>query len=121
MPILGLLCLAWIVSIWINLTVLMVFTYRNIDSLENRLSGCQCIDDTRRIWGEGFVGRQMRLNMVLMVTYMHGILYRRGDITKNAHLSIPRQLKWWIWGIYGWTATNMAALAVVCYSIKMAG
>jgi len=108
------------ISTWLNLIVLMWFTYKNIDFLEDRLSGCRCISDTRGIWQGGFVGRHMRFNMIFMVTYMPGIMYRQGHITKDAHLHIPRHLKWRIWGIYAWLFTNMSAMAVLCYFIKSA-
>lgn len=119
MPILGLLCFAWGVSVWLNLIVMMWFTYKNIDLLEDRLSGCRCISDTRGLWQGGIVGRHMRLNMVLMVTYMPGPMYRRGHITENAHLNIPRRLKWCTWGLYIWLSLNMICMAILCYAIKI--
>lgn len=118
MPVLGLLCLFWGVSMWSNLILLMCFTYKQIDLLEKRLSGCRCISDTKTLWQGGIFGRHMRLNMVFMVIYMPGVMYRKGHITKDAHLNIPRRLKWWIWGLYGWLLTNVSAMAALYYVIK---
>lgn len=106
------------VSLWTNLIVLILFTYNKIDFLEQRLSGCRCISDTKTLWQGGFFARHMRLNMVFMVTYLPGIMHRRGHITKDAHLNIPLRLKWWIWGIYFWLFSNSCAMAVLCYLIK---
>ncbi|RJX82116.1 hypothetical protein D3M70_07690 [Pseudomonas sp. LS-2] len=94
------------------------FTYKKIDFLEERLLGCRCITDTKNLWQGGFIGRHMRLNMVFMVTYMPGIMHRRGLITENAHLNIPRYLRGWIWGIYLWLFSNGIAMAILCYLIK---
>jgi len=106
------------VSTWLNLITLMWFTYKNLDFLEDCLSDCRCVSDTRTIWQGGVVGRHMRLNMVFMVTYMPGFFFRRGDITKDAQLNIPHHLKWWIWCLHGWLVTNGGAMAVLCYLIK---
>jgi len=120
MPTLGILCLVWGISIWLNIIFLMVFTYKKIELLENCLSDCRCIAEIRAIWQGGIVGRHMRLNMVFMVTYMPEFFFRRGDITKDAHLKIPRHLKWCIWCLHGWIFANVAAMAVLCYLIKNA-
>jgi hypothetical protein len=67
------------VSLWTNLIVLIWFTYSKIDFLEQRLSGCRCISDTKTLWQGGVFARHMRLNMVFMVTYLPGIMHRRGQ------------------------------------------
>ena len=114
----GLLGLTLIISIWINILVMAWFTYRNINHLENRLSNCKCISDTKALWQGGLIGRQMRLNMVVTVITLPKAMYRRGDITKNAHHSVPLQLKLRTWGIYSWLFVNCTCLATLAWLIK---
>lgn len=52
--------------------------------------------------------------------YMPGVMYRRGDITKNAHLNIPLQLRRKIWAIYIWLFVNAGFLAALYYAVKIA-
>lgn len=52
--------------------------------------------------------------------YMPGVMYRRGDITKNAHLNIPLQLRRKIWAIYIWPFVNAGFLAALYYAVKIA-
>jgi len=77
------------VSIWLNITILMVFTYKKIEFLKDRLSDCRCIAEIRAIWQGGIVGRHMRLNMVFMAKCMPGFFVRRGDMTKKCSLQYP--------------------------------
>lgn len=114
----GLLGLTLIISTWINNLVMAWFTYRNINHLENRLSNCKCISDTKALWQGGLIGRQMRLNMVVTVITLPKAMYRRGHITKNAHHSVPLQLRLRIWGIYSWLFVNCTCLAILAWLIK---
>jgi hypothetical protein len=52
--------------------------------------------------------------------YMPGVMYRRGDITKNAPLNIPLQLRRKIWAIYIWLFVNVGFLAALYYAVKIA-
>jgi hypothetical protein len=50
--------------------------------------------------------------------YMPRIMYRRGDITENAHLNIPAHLRRRMWAIHTWLVINCIFLAALCYAIK---
>lgn len=118
MPILGILCLLWAISMWVNLIVMMRFTYKNIDAIEWHLSDCKGVAATRNLWQGGVIGRQMRLSIIFAIMYMPGIMYRRGDITENAHLNIPRHLRKKIWAIYIWLFINGGCLAALYYAVS---
>lgn len=114
----GPLGLILITSMWINIFVMIWFTHKYINHLESLLSDCKCISDTRALWQGGLIGRHMRLNMVVTVITLPREMYRRGHAPRNAHLCVPRHLKWWIWVIYGWLFVNCFCLAVLVWVIK---
>jgi hypothetical protein len=116
---LGVSSIVLIVSMWANLLIMMWFTYRNIEYLEDKLSDCRCINDFRAIWQGGIIGRHMRFNMVMMVITFPNAMYRRGDSTQDAHDRIPLRLKRWIWGIYIWLFLNGFCLTLLAYLIKV--
>ena len=116
---LGISSLILTCSMWCNLILLMCFTYRNIEYLEDKLSDCRCINDFRAIWQGGIIGRHMRFNMVMMVITFPNAMYRRGDSTQDAHDRIPLRLKRWIWGIYIWLFLNGFCLTLLAYLIKV--
>lgn len=118
MPIFVVLGLAWLISSWINLMAMGWFTYKNIDVLEEHLSDCQGVTNTRNLWQGGVIGRQMRLSIIFAIMYMPRIMYRRGDITQDAHLRIPFRLRRHIWGLHIWLFINGGALAALCYAIE---
>jgi hypothetical protein len=76
------------------------FCYRKIEVIESYLNGCKCICDARSIWGDGIIGRQMRMNMVSVVLTFPHLMYRRGDISKDANLRVPPHLRAWILWLY---------------------
>jgi len=118
MPVSGLLCLAWMVSMGINLIVMMRFTHKNIENIEQYLSDCKGIINTRTLWGSGVWGRHVRLSIIFATLYMPGIMFRRGDITENAHLNIPLYFRRRIWALNVWLLINCAWLAVLYYAVK---
>ena len=118
MPVLAILVLIWFVSNVINLLVLIRFTYKNLDIIEDHLSDCQGVVNTRNLWGGGVIGRHMRLSIIFAGMWMPKIMFRRGDFTKNAHLNIPRHLRLRIWGINIWLIFNCTCIAVLSYAIK---
>jgi len=109
-----------LVSVWVNLIVLMRFTYKNIEIIEGYLPDCRSVIDTKNLWGGGVAGRHMRLSMIFAAMWMPGIMYRRGYVTKNAHLNIPRPLRRRIWRLNIWLITNCAWAAVLYYAIESA-
>jgi hypothetical protein len=118
MPLVVVLGLIWLISSWINLVVMARFAYKNIDALEHSLSDCQGVTNTRNLWQGGIVGRHMRLSIIFAIMYMPRIMYRRGDITENAHLNIPRHLRKKIWAIYIWLFINGGCLAALYYAVS---
>jgi hypothetical protein len=115
---LGVWGLILLVSVWVNLIVLMRFTYKNIEIIEGYLPECRSVIDTKNLWGGGVAGRHMRLSMIFAAMWMPGIMYRRGYVTKNAHLNIPRPLRRRIWRLNIWLITNCAWAAVLYYAIE---
>jgi hypothetical protein len=111
----GLLLLA---SVWINLIVLMRFTCKNLHIIEHHLSDCQGVINTRNLWGGGVIGRHMRLSIIFAGMWMPRIMHRRGDFTKDAHLNIPRRLRWRIWAVMVWLIINCMSMAVLYFAIK---
>jgi hypothetical protein len=118
MPLLVVLGLIWLISSWINLAVMARFAYKNIDTIEHSLSDCQGVTNTRNLWQGGILGRHMRLSIIFAIMYMPRIMYRRGDITQNAHLNIPAHLRRRMWAIHTWLVINCVFLAALCYAIK---
>jgi hypothetical protein len=118
MPILLVLILIWLFSTLINLIVIMRFTYKHIDTIEQYLTDCDGIVNTRSLWGGGVWGRHMRLSMIFAAMYMPGIMFRRGYITENAHLNIPLHIRQRIWAINIWLLINCTCMAVLYYSVK---
>lgn len=96
----GLLSLA--MSFWMFATILTmtIFCCRKIVIIESYLNDCRCISDARRIWGDGIIGRQMRINMVTVVLTFPNLMYLRGDISKDANLRVPPDLRVWILWLY---------------------
>lgn len=96
----GLLSLA--MSFWMIATILTMtfFCYRKIEIIESYLNDCKCICDARSIWGDGIIGRQMRMNMVTVALTFPHLMYRREDISKDANLRVPRNLRTWILWLY---------------------
>lgn len=117
MPIILASGLTWFMSTLLNLIVMARFGHKNLDIIERYLSDCPGVINTRNIWGGGIIGRHMRLSMIFAFMYMPGIMYRRGDITENAHLNIPRSLRRRIWAIYIWLLLNCGCLAILNYAI----
>ncbi|RAU45852.1 hypothetical protein DBY65_002665 [Pseudomonas sp. RIT412] len=117
MPTVIVLSLIWLISSWANLTVLVWFTYKNIDILESHLSDCAGVTATRNLWQGGVIGRQMRLSIIFAIMYMPKVMHRRGDITRDAHLNIPQHLRRRIWTIHIWLLINGFFLAALCYAI----
>lgn len=115
---LGISSLILFFSMWINIVLMVWFTYRNIEYFEHPLSDCSSITDFRNIWQGGVIGRHMRFNLVMVITFPNA-MYRRGDITKDAHRRIPLRLKRWIWGIYVLLYINGFCLALLGYLIKV--
>jgi len=108
----------WLTSSCLNLIAMMWFAYKNIDVIEQHLSDCEGITATSNLWQGGVIGRHMRLSIIFATMYMPGVMYRRGDITKDAHLNIPFQLRRKIWAIYIWLFINAGFLAVLCYAVE---
>ncbi len=96
----GLLSLA--MSFWMIATILTmtIFCYRKIEIIESYLNDCKCICDARRMWGDGIIGRQMRMKMVTAALTFPNLMYLRGDISKDANLRVPRNLRTWILWLY---------------------
>lgn len=96
----GLLSLA--MSFWMIATILTmtIFCYQKIEIIESYLNDCRCISDARRMWGDGIIGRQMRMNMVTVVLTFPRLMHHRGDISKDANLRVPRHLRIWILWLY---------------------
>jgi hypothetical protein len=117
--VLGTSCFVLLLSMWTNIIIMVWFTYKNIEHLEHLLSDCRCINDFRAIWQGEIIGRHMRFNMVMMVITFPSAMYRRGDITQDAHHRIPLRLKRRIWRIYIWLFLNGFSLALLAYLIKV--
>ena len=118
MPLFAISTLLWLISTTINLIVMTWFAYKKIDLLEQYLSDCKGVMETKILWRGGVKGRQMRLSMVFAFMYMPGVWYRRGDITKDAHLNIPRRLRREVWVIYIWLFINCGWLAISYFYVK---
>lgn len=94
--------LSMAMSFWMIATALAmtIFCYRKIEVIESYLNDCRCISDARRMWGDGIIGRQMRMNMgTVLLTFPH-LMYLRGDISKDANLRVPPHLRAWILWLY---------------------
>jgi hypothetical protein len=97
---LGLLTLmlsCWMITLSL---VMIIFCHRKIEIIEGYLNDCRCISDARSMWGNGIIGRQMRMNMVTVVLTFPHLMYRRGDITINANLKVPKNLRTWVLWLY---------------------
>jgi hypothetical protein len=111
----GLLGLVLTISAWTNILFLLAFMHKHLDFLEQCLSGNKCVINTKSLWGGGVIGRLMRLGMVFIVISMPGFMYARGEAMKDAHQSIPRHLKRWMWGIHIALLTNfIVSMALAC-------
>lgn len=96
----GLFSIALSLYMIASILAMTFFCYRKIEIIESYLNDCRCISDARRMWGDGIIGRQMRMNMVpVALTFPH-LMYRRGNISKDANLRVPRNLRTWILWLY---------------------
>lgn len=109
------LLMAKAMSFWMIATVLAItfFCYRKIEVIERYLNACKCICDARSIWGDGIIGRQIRMNMVTVVLTFPHLMYRRGDISKDANLRVPPHLRAWILWLYINLNTILACMIVL--------
>jgi hypothetical protein len=55
--------------------VMIIFCHRKIEIIEGYLNDCRCISDARSMWGNGIIGRQMRMNMVTVVLTFPHLMY----------------------------------------------
>lgn len=97
---------------------LLGFMHKHLDFLERCLSGNKCVINTKSLWGGGVIGRLMRLGMVFIVISMPGFMYARGEAMKDAHQSIPRHLKRWMWGLHISLFLNLTSLMALSFLIK---
>ena len=114
----GLLGLVLTISAWTNILFLLGFMHKHLDFLEQCLSGNKCVINTKSLWGGGVIGRLMRLGMVFIVISMPGFMYDRGEAMKDAHQSIPRHLKRWMWGLHISLFLNLTSLMALSFLIK---
>jgi hypothetical protein len=121
MPVLsyGLLGLILTISAWTNILFLLGFMHKHLDFLEQCLSGNKCVIDTKTLWGGGIIGRLIRLGMVFIVISMPRFMYDRGEAMKDAHQSIPRHLKRWVWGLHISLFLNLTLLMTLSLLIKI--
>lgn len=91
-------------SIFANIIIMIYFQLNKLATMEELLSDvkpvhlndCRCISDARRMWDDGIIGRQMRMNMVTVLLTFPNLMYLRGDISKDANLKVPPHLRAWI-------------------------
>ncbi|MBD8598658.1 hypothetical protein [Pseudomonas sp. CFBP 8772] len=91
-------------SIFANIIIMIYFQLGKLATMEELLSDvklvhlndCRCISDARRMWDDGIIGRQMRMNMVTVLLTFPNLMYLRGDISKDANLRVPPHLRAWI-------------------------
>lgn len=104
----GLLSMA--MSFWMIATAfaMTIFCYKKIEIIESYLNDCRCVSDARRMWGDGIIGRQMRMNTVAVALTFPRLMHHRGDISKDANLRVPLHLRNWIIWLY----INLNALFV---------
>jgi len=53
---LGIWGIILLISVWINLFVLMLFTYKNLHIIEHHFSDCQGVINTRNFWEVALAG-----------------------------------------------------------------
>ncbi|MFJ3484677.1 hypothetical protein ACIPL1_15015 [Pseudomonas sp. NPDC090202] len=92
----GMLALLLLICMVGIVIVMAVFSYIYIEEIENYLSGCRCVDETKAVWGGGFIGRQMRMATVLIIIVFPKTMHRRGDVVKNANHQIPKKFRMWV-------------------------
>lgn len=74
--------------------VIVFFFFRRLETLEGYLGGVKCVEWNKSLFGDGYFGRQQRLSTVMMIVLMPNILYKRGEIPKDADKRIPAKLRY---------------------------
>jgi hypothetical protein len=80
-------------NIFISFGFTGYFQYGKLSELEHHLDGNESVEWNRTVWGSGFIGRQMRLNMIVVTILMARRLHRNGFLGKDEEKKIPKNLR----------------------------
>lgn len=71
----------------------IVLAYTRLDQMEDRLNKCRLVTSHKRIWGDGILGRVIRLCAVMATVSMPRWNIRRGVVDRQQVQDFPRGLK----------------------------
>lgn len=104
-------------SIFLNLIIMIYFQLNKLATMEGLLSDVKLVQWNKSVWGEGLIGRQMRLNGVAMIIIMDKLMYSRGEIPLDADKRLSSALRFQLQALYLFSYTNGVALALVYFSL----
>lgn len=114
----GLLALIIITSLMINTGMVAYFQYKKLETLEELLHEVSTISWNKSVWGNGFIGRQMRLNFIQLIVLTPGAFYKRGQIPKDVDKKIPQVTRRQLNVLFLFQCLNMTALFAFCVYVR---
>ncbi|SEQ64730.1 hypothetical protein SAMN03159444_02145 [Pseudomonas sp. NFACC02] len=114
----GAVGLALLLSLWFNIVMFVIFALKNLNFLEGCLSSSPCIALTKGIWGDGVIGRHMRINMIFLAVTFPSAMCRRGYIRENDNFRVPYHFKLRLWILYTHLSLNLLVLMILGYVIE---
>ncbi|MFJ3484679.1 hypothetical protein ACIPL1_15025 [Pseudomonas sp. NPDC090202] len=112
-------CFWWAVimlfSVFFNIAVLVYVQNKKLSYAEDLLFDVKLIVWNKTIWGDGFVGRQLRLNGVALIVMMPDFMCRRGQMPKGADLRLSQSLRRQIQVLYLFLYVNILGMTGVYF------
>lgn len=100
-------------NIWGNIGVMIFFQRCRLETLEGYLEGVKCVELHRAVWGEGYIGRQMRLNTIANIVSWPKLYYKLGQIPQGADRRIPEKLRKQLVAVYAHLLISVFAMVAL--------
>lgn len=85
-----------LVMIWLQIILWTYVAYSKLDKIESHLKNCKLVENNRRIWGGGPVGRTYRLMQVSGMVLFPKPIVKNGEADLEEILRLPTPLRRWI-------------------------
>lgn len=104
-------------NIFISMGIMIFFQHRRLEMLEGYLKGVKGVEQHRAVWGDGYIGRQMRLSNVANIVVWPRLYHKLGEIPQGANQRIPEKLRKQLIVIYSHLIISVVAMVVLYFML----
>nr|WP_297460126.1 hypothetical protein [uncultured Halomonas sp.] len=84
-----------LVLIWLQIILWTYISYSKLEKIENYLENCKLVENNRRIWGGGPLGRMYRLAQISGMLFFPKIIAKNGEADLEEIRNLPISLRRW--------------------------